>query len=183
MPPLMRMQHRPQLTSLSLASVCVLPAESQQTSGRDVTPVEAPRWEPCAAALADVAAQLPGLQRLEVIHVPGLDDATLGATAAALGPFGTLTSLGVLAVGNQAVTHGSLVAVASALAPLRVLRWHVGGPCDQMLHVRALARLSRLVCLHIPPWVDAQLTRWNGRAVLKQLPLCETIVEKVLVAT
>ncbi|KAF6266026.1 hypothetical protein COO60DRAFT_639825 [Scenedesmus sp. NREL 46B-D3] len=142
--------------------------------------------------------RLPYLQQLELadMHHSQLNDRLLAAAAAAAagvaaapsssGPGLTgrtgcsslrcLTSLSVLGVGNQGLSHGGLLGLTS-LAKLRALRWHVGDVLELMPDMGALSKLKGLVALHIPTWLHVQMERWGAYAVLVSLPLCDVHVE------
>jgi hypothetical protein len=126
----------------------------------------------------------PNLQQLELadMHHSQLNDALLAA-AAALEAAGLttsslrcLTSLSVLGIGNQGLSHGGLLGLTS-LVKLRVLRWHVGDVLELMPDMGALAKLKGLVALHIPTWMHQQMECWGAYAVLDSLTLCDVHVE------
>lgn len=128
---------------------------------------------------------LPALQQLELsgMQHTQLNDSLLAAATAsgpdltAHGPsLRALTSLSVLGVGNQSLTHGGLLGLTS-LEKLRVLRWHVGDALELMPDMGALGKLRGLVALHIPTWLHAQMDRWGAYAVLDSLPFCDVHVE------
>jgi hypothetical protein len=129
---------------------------------------------------------LPHLQQLELanMHHSQLNDGLLAAAAAAApaaagvvsSSLRCLTSLSVLGIGNQGLSHGGLLGLTN-LAKLRVLRWHVGDVLELMPDMGALAKLKGLVALHIPTWMHQQMERWGAYAVLDSLPLCDVHVE------
>ncbi|KAF8059430.1 Chlorophyllase-1 [Scenedesmus sp. PABB004] len=140
----------------------------------------------CAAAGAagpePLVALLRGLGALEDLelaefHPSQLNDALLAAAAAGPAPDGGaalrgLTSLAVLGIGNQGLTHGGLAGL-SGLARLRVLRWHVGDALAPAPAPSLLAALRGLVSLHVPTFLHAALERWGGYAVLQDLRACD----------
>lgn len=115
------------------------------------------------------------LCRLELINMPALTDALLAAAAAQTQLHG-LSSLSVLGLGNQNLTHGALLGLTQ-LRRLRELRWHVGDVLELMPDVNALGQLKALMTLSIPNWLHSQMERWGAYAVLDSMPLCDVNVE------
>jgi hypothetical protein len=117
----------------------------------------------------------PQLQMLELINLPWLTDALLSAAAAQV-QLRALSSLSVIGIGNQHLTHGALLGLTS-LRKLRELRWHVGSVLELMPDVNALAQLQGLMAVHLPHWLHTQMERWGAYAVLDSMPLCDVNVE------
>jgi hypothetical protein len=117
----------------------------------------------------------PQLHMLELIHLPWLTDEVLSAAAQKTQLRG-LSSLSVVGIGNQQLTHGALLGL-TGLSKLRELRWHVGSPFDLLPDVQALAQLQGLMTVHFPHWLCAQFERWGGYAVLEELPMCDVNAE------
>lgn len=117
------------------------------------------------------------LRMLELIDLSWLNDQLLAAVGAITQLRG-LSSLSVVGVGSQGLTHGALLGL-TGLKKLRELRWHVGDVLELMPDVNALAQLKGLMTLHIPSWLHAQMERWGAYAVLDSMPLCDVHVELV----
>jgi hypothetical protein len=117
----------------------------------------------------------PQLQMLELINLPWLTDALLSSAAAQV-QLRALSSLSVIGIGNQHLTHGALLGLTS-LRKLRELRWHVGSVLELMPDVNALAQLQGLMTVHVPHWLHSQMERWGAYAVLDSMPLCDVNVE------
>jgi hypothetical protein len=115
------------------------------------------------------------LRALELINLPWLTDAVLAAAAGQTQLQG-LSSVSVVGIGNQHLTHGALLGL-TGLRKLRELRWHVGDILELMPDVNALAQLKGLVLLSIPHWLHNQMERWGAYAVLDSMPLCDVNVE------
>ena len=125
--------------------------------------------------LVQLLQQTQRLHRLELIGLPWLTDALLAAAAAQTQLRG-LSSLSILGVGNQELTHGGLLGL-TRLCKLRELRWHVGDVLALMPDVKALEQLRGLLTLHIPNWLHSQMERWGAYAVLDSMPMCDVNVE------
>lgn len=116
------------------------------------------------------------LRMLELIDLPWLSDAVLSAAAAQTHLQRQLETLSVVGIGNQLLTHGSLLGL-TGLRKLRELRWHVGSVLELMPDVQALAQLQGLMRVHLPHWLHQQMERWGAYAVLDSMPLCDVDVE------
>lgn len=176
--------HRPALKTLSL-SKCYLSSVLKGKTDRHGRPI-------CTAS-SSAYAGTPGnselntqpllrllqhteqLQMLELIDLPWLSDAVLTA-AAEQTQLRQLESLSIVGIGNQHLTHGSLLGL-TGLWKLRELRWHVGSVLDLMPDVQALAQLRGLMTVHLPHWLHNQMERWGAYAVLDSMPMCDVNVE------
>eukprot|EP00879_Flechtneria_rotunda_P032917 GHRR01036378.1.p2 GENE.GHRR01036378.1~~GHRR01036378.1.p2 ORF type:complete len:138 (+),score=45.32 GHRR01036378.1:195-608(+) len=118
---------------------------------------------------------MQSLQQLELAYLKFMSNDIL---CAALGEpaLGRLSSLSVIGIGNDKLTHGSLVAL-TGLRQLRKLRWHVGDLMDLLPDLRALAQLKSLVSFHIPSGLHTNMERWQGYPVLDYMPFCDVHVE------
>jgi hypothetical protein len=119
----------------------------------------------------------PKLRTLELIDLPWLSDAVLGAAAAEPNMRG-LRSLSVVGVAQQQPTNGGLLGL-TRLRKLRELRWHVGDSLEPMPDLQALVQLKGLMRLHIPIWLHNKMERWGGYAALDSMPLCDVNVDLV----
>lgn len=130
---------------------------------------------PDCQGLPCLLQQLQGLQQLELIDLPQLDNQMLGQAVSALT---SLQSLSVVGIGNQQLTHGGLLGL-TCLKKLRQLRWHVGDVLDMLPDLTSLAKLKGLVALYIHTALHTQMERWGAYAVLDSLPFCDVHVEAV----